>query len=99
MKVVELLYKEERVFFYVVEEKNNNFIFGTSRVKEPKLVMEEKDCYSWLEGTETIFQTLTYEIEARMKSDKSLVVLHTFENIKEEDRADFFHKLVKIATE
>lgn len=38
-------------------------------------------------------------MEARMRADKNLVKLYNFGNIKEEDRADFFHKLVKIATE
>jgi len=99
MKIVELLYKKERVFFYAIEEKKDTFIFGTSYVKEPKMTMEETNNYSWYENKEIIFQRVIYEIEARMKSDKSLIVLHTFENIKEEDRADFFHKLVEIATE
>lgn len=98
MKIIELLYKEGRVFFYAVEEENT-FIFGTSYVREPKMTMEETNCYSWEKNEEITFQKLIYEVEARMKADKSLVTLYTFENIKEEDRADFFHKLVKIATE
>lgn len=97
MKIIELLYKEGRVFFYTVEEENT-FIFGTSYVKEPKMTMEETNCYSWEKNEEIIFQKTTYEIEARMKADKSLVTFYTFKNIKEEDRADFFHKLVGIAT-
>ena len=98
MKIIELLYKEGRVFFYAVEEENT-FIFGTSYVREPKMTMEETNCYSWEKNEEIIFQKTTYEIEARMKADKSLVTFYTFKNIKEEDRADFFHKLVKIAAE
>lgn len=97
MKIIELLYKEGRVFFYAVEEENT-FIFGTSYVREPKMTMEETNCYSWEKHEEIIFQKTTYEIEARMKADKSLVTFYTFKNIKEEDRADFFHKLVGIAT-
>lgn len=98
MKIIELLYKEDRVFFYAVEEENT-FIFGTSYVREPKMTMEETNCYPWEKNEEIIFQKTTYEIEARMKADKSLVTFYTFKNIKEEDRADFFHKLVKIAAE
>ena len=94
MKIIELLYKEGRVFFYAVEEENI-FVFGTSYVREPEMTIEETNCYSWEENKEITFQKLIYEVEA----DKSLVTLYTFENIKEEDRADFFHKLVKIATE
>lgn len=97
MKIIELLYKEDRVFFYAIEEENT-FVFGTSYVREPKMTMEETDCYSWEENKEIIFQKATYEIEARMKADNSLVTFYTFKNIKEEDRADFFHKLVGIAT-
>lgn len=97
MKIIELLYKEGRVFFYAVEEENT-FVFGTSYVKEPKMTMEETNCYSCEENKEIIFQKAIYEIEARMKADKSLVTFYTFRNIKEEDRADFFHKLVEIAT-
>ena len=97
MKIIELLYKEGRVFFYTVEEENT-FIFGTSYVKEPKMTMEETNCYSWEKNEEIIFQKTIYEIEARMKADKSLVTFYTFKNIKDEDRADFFHKLVGIAT-
>lgn len=97
MKIIELLYKEGRVFFYTVEEENT-FVFGTSYVKEPKMTMEETNCYSCGKNKEIIFQKAIYEIEARMKADKSLVTFYTFRNIKEEDRADFFHKLVEIAT-
>lgn len=46
MKIIELLYKEGRVFFYAVEEENT-FVFGTSYVKEPKMTTEETNCYSW----------------------------------------------------
>lgn len=99
MKIIELLYKEDRVFFYAIEEEENTFVFGTSYVREPEMTMEEINCYSWEENKEITFQKLIYEVEARMKTDKSLVTLYTFKNIKEEDRADFFHKLVKIATE
>lgn len=99
MEIRELFYKEGRVFFYAIDEKKDTFIFGSSYVKEPKMAMEETNCYSWYESKEITFQKLIYEIEARMKPDKSLIVLHTFENVKEEDRADFFHKLVEIATE
>lgn len=98
MKIIELLYKEGKVFFYAVE-KENTFVFGASRVEEPELVTEDTECFYGRGNKKTIFQKLIYEIEVRMKSNKSLVVLHTFENIKEEDRADFFHKLVEIATE
>lgn len=97
MKIIELLYKEGRVFFYAVEEEST-FVFGTSCVREPEMTMEETNCYSWEEHKEITFQKLTYEVEARMKADKSLVTFYTFKNIKEEDRADFFHKLVGIAT-
>lgn len=98
MKIIELLYKEGRVFFYAVEEENT-FVFGTSYVREPEMTMKETNCYSWEENKEITFQKLIYKVEARMKEDKSLVTLYTFKNIKEEDREDFFHKLVKIATE
>lgn len=98
MKIIELLYKEDRIFFYATDE-NSAFIFGTSNAKAPKLITEETNCYAWHKNKEIVFQALTYEIEAQMKADKSLVTLYTFENVKEEDRTDFFHKLVKIATE
>lgn len=98
MKIIELLYKEEKVFFYAIEEEENNFFFGTSKVTEPTMRSQEIEQYSLIEHKTVLFQTLTYEIEARMKSDKSLVKLYTFGKIKEEDRADFFHKLVEIAT-
>ena len=98
MKIIELLYKEDRVFFYAVEEEND-FIFGISKGAEPTLRSQEREQYSLIDHKTVLFQTLTYEIEVRMKSDKSLVKLYDFGKIKEEDRADFFHKLVEIATE
>lgn len=98
MKIIELLYKEDRIFFYATDE-NSAFIFGTSNAKAPELITEEKSRYSWYEDKKVVFRTLTYEIEARMRADKGLVKLYSFGNIKEEDRADFFHKLVEIATE
>lgn len=98
MKIIELLYKEGRVFFYAIDE-NTAFIFGTSKAEAPTMHSTESEGWSLVECQHVVFQALRYEIEARMRADKSLVKLYTFENIKEEDRADFFHKLVKIATE
>ena len=39
MKIIELLYKEGRVFFYAVEEENT-FVLGTAYVREPDMTME-----------------------------------------------------------
>ena len=98
MKIIELLYKEDRIFFYAIDE-NSAFIFGTSKAEAPTMNATEREGWSLIECRNVVFQTLRYEIEARMRADKSLVKLYNFGNIKEEDRAGFFHKLVKIATE
>ena len=98
MKIIELLYKEGRVFFYAIDEKTA-FIFGTSKAEAPTMHSTESEGWSLVECQHVVFQALRYEIEARMRADKSLVKLYNFGNIKEEDRAGFFHKLVEIATE
>lgn len=98
MKIIELLYKEGRVFFYAIDE-NTAFIFGTSKAEAPTMLSTEREGWSLIECQHVTFQALRYEIEARMRADKSLVKLYNFGNIKEEDRAGFFHKLVEIATE
>ena len=98
MKIIELLYKKDRIFFYAIDE-NTAFIFGTSKAEAPTMNATEREEWSLIECQHVTFQTLRYEIEARMRADKSLVKLYNFGNIKEEDRAGFFHKLVEIATE
>ena len=61
MKIIELLYKEGRVFFYAIDE-NTAFIFGTSKAEAPTMLSTESEGWSLIECQHVTFQALKYEI-------------------------------------